>query len=172
MPMSGRIVNVASLCGTISLAQLGGYSASKFAVEALSDAWRRDLQAWAIPVSVIEPGTTGGTALWKAAISDAHVENTWEKLPAATKQIYEKKHLYALRDASQTMLGLLAGDSKHVIDAMEDALLCRWPQARYPIGIDTALLSKIGLLPDAVSDTLLAWTMPTLEPPAKPTKRD
>ena len=163
---------MASICGKISLAQLGGYSASKFALEALSDAWRRDLRGWSIPVSVIEPGTTGGTGLWQAATSDAHVERTWDRLPAPTKQIYDKTHLYALRDTSQTMLDLLAGDSKHVVEAMEEAVLSRWPQARYPIGVDTALLSRLAMLPDAVLDTLLAWTMPTMTPPAKPAKRD
>lgn len=52
----GRIVNVSSVLGELSLPFSGIYSASKFAVEALSDALRRELFDTGIAVSVIQPG--------------------------------------------------------------------------------------------------------------------
>jgi len=52
----GRIVNVSSVVGELSLPFAGAYSASKFAVEALSDALRRELFDSGIAVSIIQPG--------------------------------------------------------------------------------------------------------------------
>ena len=53
---SGRIVNVSSIVGKISMPLQGGYSASKFAVEAISDAFRRELAGFGIRVVIVEPG--------------------------------------------------------------------------------------------------------------------
>lgn len=52
----GRIVNVSSVLGELSLPFAGIYSASKHAVEALSDALRRELFDSGIAVSIIQPG--------------------------------------------------------------------------------------------------------------------
>ncbi|QBG46238.1 SDR family NAD(P)-dependent oxidoreductase [Verrucomicrobia bacterium S94] len=52
----GRIVNVSSVVGRLSLPFMGIYSASKFAVEAISDAQRVELSPDSISVSLIEPG--------------------------------------------------------------------------------------------------------------------
>jgi len=52
----GRIVNVSSVLGRVSLPSMGIYSASKFAVEAISDALRVELRGSGVTVSLIEPG--------------------------------------------------------------------------------------------------------------------
>ena len=53
---SGRIINVSSIGGRITFPMMGAYHASKYAVEALSDAMRMELAPCGIHVSVIEPG--------------------------------------------------------------------------------------------------------------------
>jgi NAD(P)-dependent dehydrogenase (short-subunit alcohol dehydrogenase family) len=52
----GRIVNIGSLSGRLVLPLLGGYSATKSAVDAISDALRRELASMGIHVTVIAPG--------------------------------------------------------------------------------------------------------------------
>jgi NAD(P)-dependent dehydrogenase (short-subunit alcohol dehydrogenase family) len=52
----GRIVNVSSVVGRIALPFMGIYSASKFALEAVSDALRVELSQDPISVSLVEPG--------------------------------------------------------------------------------------------------------------------
>lgn len=52
----GRIINISSVLGELSLPFAGVYSASKFAVEALSDSLRRELFGSGIAVSIIQPG--------------------------------------------------------------------------------------------------------------------
>jgi len=53
---SGRIVNVSSSGGQMSLPYVGAYHGAKFAVEAISDAFRWELRPLGVRVSVIEPG--------------------------------------------------------------------------------------------------------------------
>jgi len=52
----GRIINISSVLGRISLPFMGSYAATKFAMEALSDALRVELFGSGIAVSLIEPG--------------------------------------------------------------------------------------------------------------------
>lgn len=53
----GRIINISSINGRVSFPNMGAYSASKFALEALTDALRLELRDTGIKVSLIEPGT-------------------------------------------------------------------------------------------------------------------
>ena len=52
----GRIVQCSSVLGLVSTPYTGAYNASKFALEALSDAMRLELKGTGINVSIIEPG--------------------------------------------------------------------------------------------------------------------
>ena len=54
----GRIVNISSVLGRVALPGSGVYAASKFAVEACSDALRIELAPLGIQVIVVEPGLT------------------------------------------------------------------------------------------------------------------
>jgi NAD(P)-dependent dehydrogenase (short-subunit alcohol dehydrogenase family) len=62
----GRIVNISSVAGVRALPFLGGYAASKFALEGYSEALRRELQLFSIDVIVIGPGPVK-TAIWDKA---------------------------------------------------------------------------------------------------------
>jgi short-subunit dehydrogenase len=52
----GRIINISSLLGIISMPFRGAYNASKYAVEGLSDTLRLELKPSGIDVITIEPG--------------------------------------------------------------------------------------------------------------------
>lgn len=94
----GLIVNVSSMGGRVVFPVTGAYHASKFALEALSDAWRIELAPFGVRVVVIEPGGSP-TAIWGAgerqagpALGDPHAEayrpliDRYLKLAAASAQ--------------------------------------------------------------------------------------
>jgi NAD(P)-dependent dehydrogenase (short-subunit alcohol dehydrogenase family) len=62
----GRIVNIVSTAGRLTTPFVGAYSASKHAMESISDALRRELMIYGIDVIAIEPGAVV-TPIWDKA---------------------------------------------------------------------------------------------------------
>lgn len=52
----GRVINVSSVGGKIAMATYGAYAGAKFALEAVSDSLRREVEPLGVTVVVIEPG--------------------------------------------------------------------------------------------------------------------
>ena len=63
---SGRVINISSLVGRTTFPGMGVYGATKYAVEALSDALRQETAGFGIHVVIIEPGFVA-TSLGEAA---------------------------------------------------------------------------------------------------------
>jgi NAD(P)-dependent dehydrogenase (short-subunit alcohol dehydrogenase family) len=66
----GRIINISSISGEIGTPFLAAYSASKFAIEGLSESLRRELLPFGIDVIVIVPGPVA-TPIWEKAATTA-----------------------------------------------------------------------------------------------------
>src|SRR5690349_17497656 len=82
----GRIVNMGSIAGRSTIPMMGPYSASKHALEALTDALRLELYPWGIEVSIIEPGAIA-TPIWdKSLKTSLEVE---DEIPVEGKRLYD-----------------------------------------------------------------------------------
>ena len=94
---AGRIVQCSSVLGLVALKWRGAYTASKFAIEALSDTMRLELESSGVRVSVIEPGPIRsrfqehGLAHFKANID---IENSVHRADYA-RQIAKNEALIA-----------------------------------------------------------------------------
>ena len=62
-PAHGRIVFIGSVGGRMALRFAGPYHASKYAIEAIGDCWRQELETDGIAVSIVEPGPIS-TPIW------------------------------------------------------------------------------------------------------------
>lgn len=62
----GRIITISSTAGVMTRPLLGPYSGSKHAIEAIFDAWRREMMLFKIPVVIIQPGPIK-TDIWNKA---------------------------------------------------------------------------------------------------------
>ncbi len=148
----GRIVLVSSLSGRISSPMTGAYNASKFALEAMADAWRMELRPWGIAVSLIEPAMTD-TDMWRAApeLQDA----TEEAMSDEHRRLYQR-HLDGLR-RTIPRLQKMAKPADGVAATIEQALTASRPKARYVVGLDAKVQAAVmAVLPQRLQDTAIA----------------
>ncbi|MBA2542902.1 MAG: SDR family NAD(P)-dependent oxidoreductase, partial [Deltaproteobacteria bacterium] len=116
---SGRIINVSSVGGRITLPYFGVYNSTKYAVESLSDALRYELRPFGIDVSLIEPGVIRTNF---EATAVANLGTVQHGAYAASLGKYEKMSKMADRFASNPIV---------IAKAISRAVRARRPAARY-----------------------------------------
>lgn len=118
----GRIVNMSSVAGRLGLPFMGGYVASKHALEGMSDSLRRELMPYRIAVVVVEPGSTA-TPIWdKAEAEDYSAYDGTDCAPAL-----DRFKTYILRE------GRNGYPPSRVADAVLRALTARRPPHRIAV---------------------------------------
>lgn len=145
---SGRIVNISSIAGRWVSPGAGWYGASKFALEALSDALRLELKAFGVRVVVVEPGViaTNFPHVASAAMEQSLSCRTYSTMMRAVS----KSWVSVFRSASPPL---------EVARTIERALTAPNPQARYRCGHQSASVIASQLLPTRVWDTLVRMQM-------------
>ncbi|XP_044159771.1 dehydrogenase/reductase SDR family member 9-like isoform X2 [Bufo gargarizans] len=131
----GRIVNVSSVGGRVA-ASGGGYFLSKFGVEGFNDSLRREMKAFGVTVSCIEPG------LFKTPLSDplSVLEQRigiWKKLPKTIQEEYGENYVQIDAAMKQKLNHFRNSDLSVVVSCMEHALTSRHPRTRYSAGADS-----------------------------------
>lgn len=152
----GRIVNISSVLGRITIPLMGAYAASKHALEAMSDAWRMELRGSGVAVSVVEPGPIE-TNFRKNAFEQAQQHVEVEKSPF--RAVYE-------RQARRKMAaGFRSTDPfttcpEAVVRRIQHALESRRPRTRYRITLPAHLGEMLRrFAPDAFMDWALTRRM-------------
>jgi NAD(P)-dependent dehydrogenase (short-subunit alcohol dehydrogenase family) len=148
----GRIVNMGSVSGLISGPFTGAYSASKFALEALTDSLRLELRPWKIHVSIVEPGYIQTPFVSKSL---AAAEALRAQLPEEALQLYGAS-LRAVREGTEREAAK-AASTEVVVKAVVHALAARRPRTRYVVGNHSSFQIALGrALPDRWRDALIA----------------
>ncbi|HEY4325511.1 MAG TPA: oxidoreductase [Mucilaginibacter sp.] len=88
---SGAIVNISSMGGQMSFAGFGAYSASKFALEGLSEALASELKPFGIKVLIVEPGSFR-TDLMGAALKKMPELAAYKNTVGGTRAFAEGSH--------------------------------------------------------------------------------
>jgi short-subunit dehydrogenase len=116
---AGRIINVSSVGGRITLPYFGVYNSTKYAVESLSDALRYELRPFGIDVALIEPGVIR-TNFEATAVTN--LQDVQQGAYAAALGKYEQMSKMADRFASNPIV---------IAKAISRAVRARRPSARY-----------------------------------------
>lgn len=148
-----RILMVSSISGRVATPMVGAYNASKFAMEGMSDALRRELLPHGIDVVLIEPGAIA-TPIWKT--SSDRATRMRSDFPAQMDQHYGK-FLDGLRH-SLPKTEKRAIPAQRVAEVVHTALEKRKPKARYLIGKDARLGAWLNrIFPTRFFDRLITW---------------
>jgi NAD(P)-dependent dehydrogenase (short-subunit alcohol dehydrogenase family) len=145
----GKIVNVSSMGGRLTFPGGGVYHATKYAVEALSDALRFEVRGFGVDVILIEPGIIrtrfGETAVSGIEDAEGPYADFNRGVAATTADVYESG-----------ALARLGGSPETVAEKIGKALSARRPRARYTVTPSAnALIASRTLLPDAAWDAML-----------------
>lgn len=142
-PVQGRVINLSSGSGLVVTPLHGAYSAAKFALEALSDAWAYELQAQGIQVIVIEPGSMA-TPIWEKNAQQQ--TKLWAEQPPHLQQLYAP----LMRWMAENIRQLYLAPPGRVTDVIVKALTAARPSARYVVGYDGWLAWLMSCLPGRV----------------------
>ena len=156
----GRVINMSSMNGTMALPMVGAYSASKFALEALSDTLRVELRPWRIPVIIIRPGQVR-TSIFAKARDNLNARS--RDIPAELKDGYDV--MYARAGEFNERGAKSSTSPEMVARVVWRALESKRPRTHYLVGIDARgmQLAK-SLVPQRVLDRAFARVMRVLKP--------
>jgi short-subunit dehydrogenase len=149
----GRIVTISSMGGRMTLPGGGVYHASKYAVEALSDALRFETRGFGIAVSVVAPGPV------RTAFADAATAVPDGVGPyAAFRRGVAVRNAAAYHDPKAR--GTLVPED--VAEVVVTVLESSRPKARYPVGfVSREVVGARRVLPTSVWDAMLRRQYPT-----------
>jgi len=149
-----RIVNISSVAGRFSMPGTASYSATKYAVQGLSDALRREMKVWGIKVIIIEPGVMK-TPLWDVPFDKKRMQADIDQLSPEVQELYGMDYFEEGFESSKKLVEKLANDPQLVVDVLEEALTTKYPLTRYTVGKDSPLWIFLSYAPTWLSDFLL-----------------
>lgn len=130
----GRIINVSSILGVISMPFRGAYNASKYAVEGLSDTLRLELNSSGIKVSTIEPGPI------ESKFRENAVDGTLKSIDI-DNSFFNKQYRSMLTQYKQNKSeSVFTKKTDAVIDCFIHAIESKRPKAKYPVTAAAHLL--------------------------------
>jgi NAD(P)-dependent dehydrogenase (short-subunit alcohol dehydrogenase family) len=144
---SGTVVNISSVGGKFALPTYGAYAGSKFALEAVSDALRREVSDAGIKVVVVEPGAVR-TDMAERGIATAE----GLKATMTATQLARYGDLTAAIAAQARSFNDIGVSAEHAAKVIAKAATASHPRTRYTIGRDAAILARISRV---VSDRVL-----------------
>ena len=151
----GRVLNMTSVGGRVATPFMGAYHASKFGLEGISDALRRELAGVGVEVCAIEPGSIA-TAIWGRGRE--HAVGVVAGMSAEAQGAYGDD-LRAALDAA-TRAGERGMEPDRVARTVERALTVRRPRPRYVVGVDArAMIAAQAVLPTRAFDRLMLRAM-------------
>jgi NADP-dependent 3-hydroxy acid dehydrogenase YdfG len=155
----GRIVNIGSMGGKLTFPGGGVYHATKYSVEALSDALRFEVQGFGIKVVLIEPGLIT-TEFAKTAVGSVDAAAADGPYAAFNKAVGERTE-----GAYKGPLAKLGGGPEDVAKAIRRAIETRRPKPRYTVTPSASLaIAQRRMVSDRMWDRAMRTQFPVPKP--------
>jgi NAD(P)-dependent dehydrogenase (short-subunit alcohol dehydrogenase family) len=152
----GKIVNLGSMGGRLTFPGGGLYHATKYALEAISDALRYEAAGFGVDVILIEPG------LITTNFEQTSVKGVPQEGPYAE---FNRKVAKATENAYKGPLSKLGGGPEAVAKTIAKALEAKRPKARYPVTPSAHLMiNQRRVTPDRVWDLMMRAQFPRPRP--------
>jgi NAD(P)-dependent dehydrogenase (short-subunit alcohol dehydrogenase family) len=152
----GRIVNVSSMGGTLTFPGGGIYHATKYAVEAISDALRFEVKGFGVDVVVVQPGAirTGFADAATSAMGHNETPGPYAYFNAAVEQSTHNAY-------EKGALAWLGGKPEAVAKVIERAITAKSPKIRYRVTPSAHLLIRQrALMTDGMWDRFMGTQFP------------
>jgi NAD(P)-dependent dehydrogenase (short-subunit alcohol dehydrogenase family) len=151
---SGRIVNISSMGANFTFPGGGIYHATKYAVEAISDAMRFEVAGFGVKVIIVQPGLIKTEFGVRAAAEVDQQDGPYSEFNAlvakTTEEVYEKGPL-----------AKLGGPPEAVAATIEKAITARSPKIRYRVTPSAhVLIGQRRLMTDGLWDRFVATQFP------------
>jgi NAD(P)-dependent dehydrogenase (short-subunit alcohol dehydrogenase family) len=149
----GRIVNISSIGGRVANPLFGPYSASKFGLEAVTDALRREVAAHGVRVVSVEPGGIA-TPIWGKGMDDAR------RLVAGMTEEQRRRYSGVIAAVTKAVERIAREGlaPEEVAKVVGEAITADRPRVRYVVGRDAKVQAVAArLLPDRAFDALMAF---------------
>jgi len=150
---SGTVVNISSVGGKVVLPTYGAYAGSKFALEAVSDALRREVKG--IKVVVVEPGAV------KTEMAERGIATAQALMADMTPTQLARYDDLATAVTAQARSFIETGVSaEHAAKVIAKAATASRPRTRYTIGRDASILLRVArVVPDRVLDRIIGLNL-------------
>jgi NAD(P)-dependent dehydrogenase (short-subunit alcohol dehydrogenase family) len=151
----GKIVNIGSMGGKLTFPGGGAYHATKYSVEALSDALRFEVRGFGVDVILIEPGlivtSFGETA--SASVGDSE---------GGPYEHFNRQVAKLTEGAYQGPMAKLGAGPEAVANTISKAITAGRPRPRYPVTPSAHLMiNQRRFVPDRVWDLMMRTQFPT-----------
>jgi NADP-dependent 3-hydroxy acid dehydrogenase YdfG len=156
----GKIVNIGSMGGKLTFPGGGFYHATKYSVEALSDALRFEVRGFGVDVILIEPGlivTKFGEVAAASVQDEQHATGPYDA--------FNRKVANLTENAYKGPMSKLGAGPEAVAKTIAGALKSGRPRARYPVTASAHLLiNQRRFVPDRLWDLMMRTQYPTPKP--------
>jgi NADP-dependent 3-hydroxy acid dehydrogenase YdfG len=152
----GKVVNISSMGGRLTFPGGGLYHATKYSVEALSDALRFELRGFGVDVILIEPGLiiTNFGEVASGSVQDTRDGDDYGDFNRKVAELTE--------GAYKGPMAKLGAGPEAVAKTIERAITSGRPRARYRVTASAKLMiGQRRLMPDRLWDLVMRTQFPT-----------
>uniref|UniRef100_A0A667ZSY6 Hydroxysteroid (17-beta) dehydrogenase 2 n=1 Tax=Myripristis murdjan TaxID=586833 RepID=A0A667ZSY6_9TELE len=155
----GRIVNISSMAGEVSMPMFSAYGASKAALSNFSGVMRMELSKWGIKVSTIQPAGFRTNIFKNSEAWCSYKEEILKGLSSDTRRDYGEAYISSLLGGLSKMANQSSEDLRPVLEDMCHALMSLDPKPLYTPGQTAWIIPFLcRLCPTNIFDIMIMQT--------------